>query len=91
MVSPEGGRFGRTCARAGRGTGRITIPIAEAGIRITALDLDAGMLEKLRAEGCGAAGRGASRVSVHHGDMRSFTLDDSSRWSSSRSARFFTI
>ena len=32
----------------GAGTGRVTIPIAEAGVRVTGLDLDAGMLDRLQ-------------------------------------------
>ena len=61
----------------GAGTGRITLPIAEAGIRIAALDLDVGMLEKLRQK-AGALSRDvAGRISVHQDDMRSFTLGES--------------
>lgn len=60
----------------GAGTGRIAIPIAEAGVRITALDLDAGMLERLRQKAGLLAADAQSRVTVHRGDMRSFALDD---------------
>ena len=60
----------------GAGTGRITIPIAEDGIRVTALDLDAGMLDKLRQKAAALSPDVAARISVHQGDMRSFTLGD---------------
>jgi len=61
----------------GAGTGRITLPIAEAGIRVAALDLDAGMLDTLRQKVVGLPVDTVARVSVHHGDMRSFTLGES--------------
>ena len=61
----------------GAGTGRITLPIAEAGIRVAALDLDAGMLDTLRQKVVCLPVDTAARVSVHHGDMRSFTLGES--------------
>jgi SAM-dependent methyltransferase len=58
----------------GAGTGRITLPIAEDGIRITALDVDAGMLGRLREKVAALPDEARSRVSVHQGDMRNFTL-----------------
>ena len=60
----------------GAGTGRVTIPIAEAGIRVSALDLDAGMLGRLRQKAATLPAEAQSRVTVHHGDMRSFALDE---------------
>jgi SAM-dependent methyltransferase len=59
----------------GAGTGRIAIPIAEAGIRVTALDLDAGMLDRLRQKAASVNPEVGERISVLHGDMRSFTTD----------------
>lgn len=56
----------------GAGTGRVAIRIAEAGIDITALDQDAGMLEKLRDKAALLPPEVRSRITVHHGDMRSF-------------------
>ena len=58
----------------GAGTGRITIPVAEAGIRITALDLDEGMLAKLRDKAAAEPDDVRARISVLQGDMRSFAL-----------------
>jgi SAM-dependent methyltransferase len=59
----------------GAGTGRITIPIADAGIRVTALDVEAGMLERLRQKAAAMKPDVRERISVMHGDMRSFTTD----------------
>jgi SAM-dependent methyltransferase len=60
----------------GAGTGRVTLPIAEAGVPITALDLDEGMLRKLREKLAALPGDARGRVAVHHGDMRSFALNE---------------
>ena len=60
----------------GAGTGRITIPIAEAGIRVTALELEPGMLDKLRLKAGKLSADVGSRISVQHGDMRAFRLDE---------------
>lgn len=60
----------------GAGTGRITIPIAQAGIRISALDLDAGMLDRLRQKAAALPPDVRDRISVHDGDMRSFSLEE---------------
>jgi SAM-dependent methyltransferase len=60
----------------GAGTGRITIPIAEAGVRVSALDADAGMLDRLRQKIAALPGEARSRVAVHQGDMRAFALDE---------------
>jgi ubiquinone/menaquinone biosynthesis C-methylase UbiE len=60
----------------GAGTGRITIPIAEAGIRVTALDLNAGMLDKLRQKASTLSADVRERISISRGDMRAFALDD---------------
>jgi SAM-dependent methyltransferase len=60
----------------GAGTGRITVPIAERGIRVAALDLDNGMLAKLRQKVAALPDGARQRVSVHQGDMRSFALGE---------------
>ena len=60
----------------GAGTGRVTIPVAEAGIRVTALDVDGGMLDALRQKVAKLPADVQSRVAVHQGDMRAFTLDE---------------
>jgi SAM-dependent methyltransferase len=60
----------------GAGTGRIAIAVAEAGIRISAVDLDGGMLERLRRKIATLPGEVQSRISVHLADMRSFALEE---------------
>ena len=60
----------------GAGTGRITIPVAETGVRVTAVDLDEGMLGKLRQKVAALPRTVQSRIAVHHADMRSFALND---------------
>ena len=58
----------------GAGTGRISLAVAQAGARISAVDLDEGMLEKLRLKIAALPPEAQSRISVHHADMRSFAL-----------------
>jgi ubiquinone/menaquinone biosynthesis C-methylase UbiE len=58
----------------GAGTGRITIPIAEAGGEITALDADSGMLGRLRQKISALAAEVQSRITVSEADMRTFAL-----------------
>jgi SAM-dependent methyltransferase len=60
----------------GAGTGRITIPIAESGIRVTALDLDPGMLGRLRGKLRVLPDDVRQRVSAVAGDMRTVALDE---------------
>ena len=60
----------------GAGTGRVTIPIAEAGVRVSAVEIDAGMLDRLRQKVAALPGEARSRVTVHQADMRSFALDE---------------
>lgn len=58
----------------GVGTGRIAIPIAEAGVEVIGIDLEPAMLAVARVK---AAEVGvAERVRLVEGDMRSFTLDE---------------
>lgn len=59
----------------GAGTGRITIPIAEKGSVITALDVDSGMLGKLRQKISTLASEVQHRITVSEGDMRTFALN----------------
>ncbi|MBK8812182.1 MAG: class I SAM-dependent methyltransferase [Acidobacteria bacterium] len=58
----------------GAGTGRVTIPIAEAGIPIHALDADAGMLDGLRTRLEDRPARIRELVTVVPGNMRDFDL-----------------
>ena len=62
----------RSVLEYGAGTGRITLPLLEAGRRVTAVDLSAAMLGALarRAERAGQAVR--SRLAIECADMRTF-------------------
>jgi SAM-dependent methyltransferase len=55
----------------GCGNGRITIPIARSGIRITGIDLSTEMLDDLRARLRDETDDVRSRITVKQGDMRS--------------------
>jgi ubiquinone/menaquinone biosynthesis C-methylase UbiE len=59
----------------GAGTGRITLPIAEDGTAIWALDRDRGMLDALRAKCAGLSAEARSHLTVIEGDMRAIRLD----------------
>jgi len=63
----------------GCGTGRITMAIADAGYRITGLDISARMLERAR-EKCGALHKEArEKVRLVQGDMTEFDLAEQFR------------
>lgn len=59
----------------GAGTGRITLPVAETGVEITGLDLDAGMLAALRSKLASHGPELQERVTLVEADMRVFHLD----------------
>jgi len=59
----------------GAGTGRITIPIAEDGLAIHALDRDSGMLGVLRHKLAALPSVVSGRVAVIQADMRRFRID----------------
>ena len=59
----------------GAGTGRITIPIAQDGLAIHAVDLDPGMLATLRQKAAAQPADVAERITITEGDMRSVQLD----------------
>lgn len=58
----------------GCGTGRISIPLAQAGIEVTGLDLSSDMLEKARAK-ASESGTG-DNLRLMQGDMRNFQLEE---------------
>jgi SAM-dependent methyltransferase len=59
----------------GAGTGRITLPIAQAGLAIHALDADRGMLAALKRKVDALPEAVQQCVTVIEGDMRSFQTD----------------
>ena len=60
----------------GAGTGRVTLPIAQAGIRIVALDSSDAMLDALRSKLARQPQEVRDRVTAVQGDMRTFTLPE---------------
>ncbi|HEY8800164.1 MAG TPA: class I SAM-dependent methyltransferase, partial [Candidatus Limnocylindrales bacterium] len=58
------GRTGGPILELAAGTGRLAIPLAEAGHRVTAVDLDPAMLERARAAADRAGHAAASRLEL---------------------------
>jgi SAM-dependent methyltransferase len=58
----------------GAGTGRLTLPLARDGHRVTAIDGSPSMLAKLRARLARAPAAARERVTVAAGDLRTFTV-----------------
>lgn len=67
-------RAGRSVLELGCGTGRVTIPLAQAGLDVTGLELSPAMLRRLRENRDGSATlRGPLRLV--QGDMQEFSLE----------------
>jgi ubiquinone/menaquinone biosynthesis C-methylase UbiE len=60
----------------GAGTGRVTLPMAATGVSVHALDADTGMLAVLRSKLAAQPAEVQARVTVVHGDMRTFDLTE---------------
>ena len=60
----------------GCGTGRITWPIARAGIPIVGLDIEQGMLERAEAKRRHEAAAASNHARFVRGDMSNFSLDE---------------
>lgn len=69
----EAVRCGGEVLELGCGTGRICIPMAMSGVRVTGLDLSEGMLAVCR-EKLAAVGPVPGKLTLVHGDMRDFNL-----------------
>ena len=59
------------------GTGRVTIPLAEAGLDVTGLDRSPGMLREARAKFAALDPATVDRICLIEGDMVDFSLDTS--------------
>ncbi len=70
----EAVRSGGPVLELGCGTGRVTVPIAQAGIDIVGLDNSAGMLERAASKARDLE-PGHGRIDLQLGDMREFSLD----------------
>lgn len=71
--------FGGPVLELGCGTGRITMALAEAGHRITGLDISERMLEKCRQKRAALDREALERVHLVQGDMTRFDLDEKFR------------
>ena len=60
------------CLELGCGTGRVLIPVAEAGVNVTGLDVSKPMLARARRKIASLSDNIRARVSVDEGDMRTF-------------------
>ena len=70
----EAKRAGGPALELGCGTGRVLIPVAEAGVEVVGLDGSPAMLEQLRAKLPTLPEDVRARLRVMQGDMRSFDL-----------------
>lgn len=68
-------QFGGPILELGAGTGRITIPLAQDGHSVFALDLDQRMLASLNRKISKLPTNAKERITIIEGDMRSFHLD----------------
>lgn len=66
-------KYGNDVLDLACGTGRVSIPLAEAGLEVTGMDLSADMLERA-AQKAEIAGM-AERITFLQGDMRKFELN----------------
>jgi SAM-dependent methyltransferase len=64
-----------TVLELGCGTGRITFPLAEAGVRVVGMDNSAAMLNMARSKLDGLDAQTRRRIRLAEGDMRDFTLN----------------
>lgn len=67
-------RTGGTVLEYGAGTGRVTLPLARAGVRVTGVDLSEKMLAQLRRHLAREPAAIARRVTLKLGDMRQLRL-----------------
>lgn len=70
----EAVRAGGPALELGCGTGRVMIPVAEAGVEVVGLDVSPAMLDRLRAKLPTLPEDVRSRMRVLQGDMRTFDL-----------------
>lgn len=68
-------KTGKEILVLGCGTGRVAIPLAEAGFNVTGLDLSDGMLEVFQKKLEAASEEVRSRIKYVKGDMSRFSFD----------------
>lgn len=73
-------RFGDPILELGCGTGRLLLPLAEAGYKITGLDISSGMLNILKEKLATKSAEEVKRASLVHGDFQDYSLDEEFRF-----------
>jgi SAM-dependent methyltransferase len=71
----EAQRADGPCLELGCGTGRVLIPVAEAGVAVTGLDAAKPMIVRARRKVAALPDEVRTRIHLVEGDMRSFTFD----------------
>ena len=69
-------RAGSPILELGAGTGRLAVPLAEAGYMVTGVDVDPAMLARARARAAPAGRSVARRIRLVEGDLRKLELPD---------------
>ncbi len=64
------------CLELGAGTGRTLLPVAEAGVTVTGIELSAAMVALAQRKLRRATAAVQARVALHAADMRTFQLDE---------------
>ena len=67
--------YGSPVLELGAGTGRITVPVAQEGLAVHALDAHPGMLDALRRKTSALSREVRESITITEGDMRRFRLD----------------
>ena len=68
-------KYGGPVLELGAGTGRITLPVAQEGLSVHALDAHPGMLDALRRKTSALPREVRELITITEGDMRRFRLD----------------
>ena len=68
--------YGEPVLELGCGTGRMLVPVAQAGLHITGLDISQKMLERAEEKRAVLRAEHRDRIRLVHGDMTRFELDE---------------
>ncbi len=72
----EATAVGGPCLELGCGSGRVLLPVARAGVKVTGLDVSKPMLARARRKVAALPDDLRANVTLGEGDMRSFKLDE---------------
>lgn len=72
----EAGQVDGPCLELACGTGRVLIPVAEAGVTITGIDTSKPMLARARRKVAALPEQARANVTLAEGDMRTFRFDE---------------